>query len=194
MFDFIEGQLVQRTPTYVVINCNGVGYHINISIHTYSKLPEEDHCRLLTHFVVREDAQILYGFIDDEERHVFRNLISVSGIGANTARMILSSMSPNEVVESIISSNVSRLQSIKGIGAKSAQRIIVDLKDKIDKSGISKEFLKIPHNTKKDEALSALIMLGFSRIVAEKAIFKIFESEGTSQTVEQIIKEALKIL
>jgi len=194
MFDFIQGQIVEKNPTYVVLECNGVGYMIHISINTFSKLSDSNQCRLLTHFVVREDAQLLYGFFDKEERHLFRLLITVSGIGANTARMILSSLSPDEIVQAITSNNVPVLQSVKGIGTKSAQRIIIELKDKIGKSGISQENLKLPHNTQKEEALSALIMLGFSRNVAEKAIIKIFESKGTALSVEQLTKEALKIL
>ncbi|MFC2100946.1 Holliday junction branch migration protein RuvA [Bacteroidota bacterium] len=194
MFDFIQGQIVDKNPAYVVLDCNGIGYMIHISINTYSKLSDKKQCRLLTHFVVREDAQLLYGFYEQEERHLFRLLITVSGVGANTARMILSSLSPDEIVQAIIGNDISLLQSVKGIGAKSAQRIIIELKDKIGKSGISQENLNIPHNTKKDEALSALIMLGFTRNIAEKAINKIFISKGSAISVEQLIKEALKIL
>lgn len=149
---------------------------------------------MFAHLVVREDALVLYGFADEKERQVFRQLISVSGVGANTARLILSSLSPDEVAEAIITANVRVLQSIKGIGTKSAQRIIVDLKDKMGKDDGMHEFLGIAHNTAKEEALSALIMLGFNKIQAGKALDQISKVSPSGLTVEQLIKEALKIL
>lgn len=194
MYSYIEGKLVEKNLTNVVIESNGIGYLINISLHTYSLLGDEEKCKLYTHFVVREDAQLLYGFAEEEERKLFRHLISVSGVGANTARLILSSLSPNELYEAIISNNVPVLQSIKGIGSKTAQRIIVDLRDKLEKEGIPTEKLGIQHNTKKDEALSGLIILGFNKNTAEKALNRILQTENKDLLVEQLIKSALKIL
>lgn len=194
MYSYIEGKLVEKNLTNVVIESNGIGYLINISLHTYSLLGDEEKCKLYTHFVVREDAQLLYGFAEEEERKLFRHLISVSGVGANTARLILSSLSPNELYEAIISNNVPVLQSIKGIGSKTAQRIIVDLRDKLEKEGIPTEKLGIQHNTKKDEALSGLIILGFNKNTAEKALNRILQTENKDLSVEQLIKSALKIL
>lgn len=194
MYSYIEGKLVEKNLTNVVIESNGIGYLINISLNTYSLLGDEEKCKLYTHFIVREDAQLLYGFAEEEERKLFRHLISVSGVGANTARLILSSLSPNELYEAIISNNVSVLQSIKGIGSKTAQRIIVDLRDKLEKEGIPTEKLGIQHNTKKDEALSGLIILGFNKNTAEKALNRILQTENKDLSVEQLIKSALKIL
>jgi Holliday junction DNA helicase RuvA len=194
MYSYIEGKLVEKNLTNVVIESNGIGYLINISLNTYSLLGDEEKCKLYTHFIVREDAQLLYGFAEEEERKLFRHLISVSGVGANTARLILSSLSPNELYEAIISNNVPVLQSIKGIGSKTAQRIIVDLRDKLEKEGIPTEKLGIQHNTKKDEALSGLIILGFNKNTAEKALTKILQTENKDLSVEQLIKSALKIL
>ncbi len=194
MYSYIEGKLVEKNLTNVVIESNGIGYLINISLNTYSLLGDEEKCKLYTHFIVREDAQLLYGFADEEERKLFRHLISVSGVGANTARLILSSLSPNELYEAIISNNVPVLQSIKGIGSKTAQRIIVDLQDKLEKEKIPTEKLGIQHNTKKDEALSGLIILGFNKNTAEKALNRILQTENKDLSVEQLIKSALKIL
>ncbi len=194
MYSYIKGKLVEKNLTNVVIESNGIGYLINISLNTYSLLGDEEKCKLYTHFVVREDAQLLYGFAEEEERKLFRHLISVSGVGANTARLILSSLSPNELYEAIISNNVPVLQSIKGIGSKTAQRIIVDLRDKLEKEGIPTEKLGIQHNTKKDEALSGLIILGFNKNTAEKALNRILQTENKDLSVEQLIKSALKIL
>jgi holliday junction DNA helicase RuvA len=194
MYAYFEGKLVNITPAGAVVDCNGVGYSMNISLNTYSKLKDKSTCRMFTHLVVREDALVLYGFADEKERQVFRQLISVSGVGANTARLILSSLSPDEVAEAIITENVRILQSIKGIGTKSAQRIIVDLKDKMGKDDGMHEFSGIAHNTAKEEALSALIMLGFNKIQAAKALDHISKVSLSGLSVEQLIKEALKIL
>jgi Holliday junction DNA helicase RuvA len=194
MYSYFEGKLVDISPAAAVVECNGVGYALNISLNTYSKLKDKATCRMFTHMVVREDALVLYGFADERERLVFRQLISVSGVGANTARLILSSLSPDEVAEAIITENVRVLQSIKGIGTKSAQRIIVDLKDKMGKDDGMHEFLGLAHNTAKDEALSALIMLGFNKIQAAKALDNIIKVSPSGLTVEHLIKEALKIL
>ena len=194
MYSYFEGKLVDISPAAAVVECNGVGYALNISLNTYSKLKDKETCRMFSHMVVREDALVLYGFADERERLVFRQLISVSGVGANTARLILSSLSPDEVAEAIITENVRVLQSIKGIGTKSAQRIIVDLKDKMGKDDGMHEFLGLAHNTAKDEALSALIMLGFNKIQAAKALDNIIKVSPSGLTVEHLIKEALKIL
>jgi holliday junction DNA helicase RuvA len=194
MYEFIKGRLTEKTPTYAVIEANGVGYLLHISLHTYSLLKEEEHCTLLTHLVVREDAMILFGFAEPDERELFRQLIGVSGIGPNTARMILSSVPPAEIIQAIVTGNAPLLQSVKGIGSKTAQRLIVELKDKLSKDLTPYEKMTGGHNTKKDEALSGLIILGFSKMVAEKALTKVIEKEGSALPVEQLIRHALKIL
>ena len=199
MYSFIEGKLVEKKPTYVVVNCNGIGYLLNISLHTYSMLPDPSDkspvsCRLLAHLIVREDAHVLFGFSSEEERALFRQLITVSGIGANTARLIFSSLTPAEISSAIVRGETSLIQSVKGIGSKTAQRIIVDLKDKLEKTGIAGEFLETPYNTKKDEALSGLIMLGFNKTLAEKTIDKIIRTEGSGLSVEELIKNSLRML
>lgn len=194
MYAFIEGTVVSLNPAAAVLNCRGVGYEIAISLNTYSFIKDKSECRLLTHLVVREDAHILFGFATENERSLFRHLITVSGIGANTARLILSSLPPNELSDAIIQGKTATLQRIKGIGGKTAQRIIIDLKDKLMKDTGIKEILGSTHNTSKEEALSALTLLGFNKSLAEKTIDKILESEGNSISVEQLIKSALKIL
>lgn len=193
MYEFIEGEIVQKTPASVVIKDGGMAYLIHISLHSFSTLSDPPFQRLYLHQVVREDAHILYGFTSPEEREIFRQLLSVSGIGPNTARIILSSLSPDEVREAILQGNVPVLQGIKGIGAKTAQRVIVDLKDKIGKSeGLDELFLS-ERNTIREEALSALVALGFGKKQVEKAVGKLL-SEKPAQTVEELIKEALKLL
>jgi holliday junction DNA helicase RuvA len=194
MYEYLEGSIAVLNPTNAVIDCNGVGYLTNISLNTFTKLQGQSRVRLFVHLAVREDAHILYGFADETEREVFRHLITVSGVGANTARLILSSLGPGEVAEAIIHENVKVLQGIKGIGAKSAQRIIVDLKDKLAKYTGAKEISGILHNTSRDEALSALVMLGFNKTIAEKTIDHIQRTEGILIPVEHLIKQALKML
>ncbi|MEI6455664.1 MAG: Holliday junction branch migration protein RuvA [bacterium] len=194
MYEFIKGKLTEKNPAYAVIDVQGVGYILNISIHTYSQITENEHCTLYTHLVVREDEMLLFGFAEKEERELFRQLISVSGVGVSTARIILSSLSPHEVCRAITEGNAPLLQSIKGIGTKTAQRIIIDLKDKLSRDLIPQEKVGFLHNTKKEEALSGLIILGFPKMVAEKALNRIIGSEGTGLSVEQLIKQALKIL
>ncbi len=194
MYEFIQGRLVEKNPGYAVLETNGIGYLLNISIHTYSMLREDERCTLYTHLVVREDDMLLYGFADRSERELFRQLISVSGVGVNTARIILSSLSPDEVMHAIADGDAIQLQRIKGIGAKTAQRIIIDLKDKVPRTLIPHEKSGFMHNTKKEEALSGLIILGFPKMLADKALNKIIETEGTGLTVEQLIKQALKVL
>lgn len=186
--------MAEKTPTYAVIDCGGVGYLLHISLNTFTKIGSSEKCKLFAHLAIREDAHVLYGFADQEERHLFRHLISVSGVGASTARMILSSLSPIEIQQAIMSGNVAQLKSIKGIGEKSAQRIIVDLKGKLGKDDMPMEFFTPANNTTREEALSALVMLGFAKNVAEKALDKVIKIEGTGATVEQLIKQALKNL
>ncbi|MGE0562415.1 MAG: Holliday junction branch migration protein RuvA [Flavobacteriales bacterium] len=189
----IKGRLIEKTPTYVVIDCGGVGYHLHISLNTFSKIDNDENCLLFTHYVVREDAHLLYGFKEKSERELFRQLISVSGVGSSTAMMILSSLSPDETKVAIISGNVNVLKSVKGIGLKSAERIIIDLRDKIGKSDGTEIFSTTSNNTIKEEALSALVMLGFSKIPAEKVLTKIM-AETSVLTVEELIKRTLKSL
>jgi len=193
MITHIEGKLVEKNPTDVVIDCNGVGYFINISLHTFSQIPDRENLRLYTYLQVREDSQSLYGFSSKTEREIFKLLISVSGIGANTARTMLSSLTPEQVKEGIASGDVGLIQSVKGIGLKTAQRVIIDLKDKVLKVYGIDELSLIPNNTSKDEALSALDVLGFNKKQSEKVVDRILHAQPDAG-VEQIIKEALKNL
>jgi len=193
MITHIEGKLVEKNLTDVVIDCNGVGYTLNISLHTYSQIPDHEKLKLYTHLLVREDSHTLYGFSSIAEREIFKMLISVSGVGASTARTMLSSLSPKQVREGIAMGDVALIQSIKGIGAKTAQRVILDLKDKILKVYDIDEVSFVKNNTVKDEALSALEVLGFVRKQSERIIDKII-TNNPDANVETIIKEALKNL
>ena len=193
MYEYINGKIVEVTPTYVVIEASGVGYFINISLYSYAEIQKLDECRIYLHQVIREDAHVLFGFYSKNEREIFRQLISVSGVGANTARMMLSSISPYEIQHAIIEENVNVLKKIKGIGAKSAERIIVDLKDKMGKVSGEHEIFTTKDNTIEEEALSALVLLGFNKNVVKKAIHKIL-TEHRDFSVEDVIKTALKIL
>lgn len=189
----LKGRLIEKTPTYVIIDCSGVGYQVNISLHTFEQLGNDELCLLYTHLIIREDAHLLYGFKDKNERELFRLLISVSGVGSATAMVILSSLTTTEVKTAIGSGDVNTLKRVKGIGAKSAERIIIDLRDKIDKIGENDINFAVSNNTIKDEALSALIMLGFAKKPAEVALNKVLAvSEDLS--VEQLIKQTLKSL
>ncbi|MES2274413.1 MAG: Holliday junction branch migration protein RuvA [Bacteroidota bacterium] len=194
MYAYIDGKLVFKSPAYVVIDAGGVGYHINISLNTYSKLGEGEKCKLFTWLHVKEDAHTLYGFIEEAERRLFLHLISVSGIGPNTGRMILSSITPQEIQAAIVGGNVSQIQRIKGIGPKSAQRMILELQDKLKKDGPDTLTMMPVNITAKDEALSALVMLGFARNPAEKVLDQEINKNGGNLTVEQLIKFALKSL
>ncbi|MEI6885252.1 MAG: Holliday junction branch migration protein RuvA [Bacteroidota bacterium] len=194
MYEYLKGRLVEKNAAYAVIDCNGVGYYLNISVYTYSRLDDKEACLLYTHLVVREDAHMLFGFIDTGERELFRQLISVSGVGVNTARIILSSLNPSEVAQAIVEGNAPMLQRIKGIGSKTAERIIIDLKNKLSKTLIPSEKSGVLHNTNREEALSALSILGFPKVLAEKVLNKIIESEGSGLSVEQLIKQALRLL
>jgi len=193
MISYIKGEIADKFPTHVIIDVQGIGYHINISLNTYSQIAEQKQILLHIHEIIREDTHELYGFYSVREREVFRHLISVSGIGANTARMILSSLQVEELEQVIIAGNVNALKSIKGIGLKTAQRVIVDLKDKIGKSASTAEIFTPADNTIKNEALSALVMLGFTRNASEKAIDKVLKTSG-NKAVEEVIKLALKQL
>jgi len=193
MISHLKGKLVEKNPTDVVIECNGVGYFLNISLNTYSQIPNEENLHLFTHLQIKEDAHTLFGFATKAEREIFRLLISVSGIGASTARTLLSSLTPQQVQEAIVGEDVALIQSIKGIGAKTAQRVIIELKDKIVKTYHLDEVSTIRNNTSKDEALSALEVLGFAKKQAEKEVDKIVRMQPEA-TVEEIIKQALKNL
>lgn len=193
MIAHIQGKLVEKTPTEVVIDCGGVGYHINISLHTYSLLPASDFIKLYTHVQIKEDAHTLFGFMEKTEREIFKMMLTVSGIGASIARTMLSSLEPKQIIQAIASGDVPTIQSIKGIGAKTAQRVIIELKDKVLKLYDLEEVSLIQNNTNKDEALSALEVLGFLRKNAEKVVDKIAK-ENPDATVEFIIKQALKNL
>lgn len=195
MISHIKGKLVEKTPTYVVIECNGVGYSMHISLNTYSKIGNQEECKLFTEQVyVRDDLPRFYGFSEGAERNLFRQLISVSGVGGTSAIMMLSSLSSSEIQEAIVSGNVALLKSIKGIGEKTAQRIIVDLKGKLGKDDLGSDFFSTSNNTLREEALSALVMLGFAKNTAEKAVDKSLKAGGNAQSVEQLIKLALKNL
>jgi Holliday junction DNA helicase RuvA len=193
MYEYISGKLTEITPAYAVVENNGIGYIINISLSTYSKINGTENCQLYLHHVIREDAQLFFGFSTRQERELFRQLISVSGVGPNTARMMLSSLSAEEIQRAIMGANILLLKGIKGIGQKTAERIIVDLRDKIAKIGGQEEIFKGAHNTMRDEALSALLMLGFPRNVSEKALDKLL-SEKAGMTAEELVKQALKQL
>jgi Holliday junction DNA helicase RuvA len=194
MYAYIDGKLVFKSPAYVVIDAGGVGYHINISLNTYSRLDNLERCKLFTWLHVKEDAHTLYGFAEEGERRLFLHLISVSGIGPNIGRMILSSITPQEIQAAIVGGNVSQIQRIKGIGPKSAQRMILELQDKLKKDGPDTLTMVPVSVTAKDEALSALVMLGFARNAAEKALDQEINKTGGNLTVEQLIKSALKSL
>lgn len=193
MIAHIQGRLVEKTPTEVVIDCNGVGYQINISLHTYSLLPATENVKLYTYLQIKEDGHTLFGFMEKSEREIFKLLLSVSGIGAGIARTMLSSLDPGQVIQALASGDVATIQSVKGIGGKTAQRAILDLKDKVLKVYDLDEVSVSANNTNREEALSALEVLGFNKKLAEKAVEKIVK-ENPGATVEAIIKSALKNL
>jgi Holliday junction DNA helicase RuvA len=193
MIAHLQGKLVEKTPTHVIIDCGGVGYHVNISLHTYSLLPNTDFIKLFTHLQIKEDSHTLFGFVEKSEREIFKMLLSVSGIGASIARTMLSSLDPKQITNAIALGDVVTIQSIKGIGSKTAQRVILDLKDKVLKLYDLDEVSMSQSNTNRDEALSALEVLGFVRKASEKIIEKIVK-EDPEASVETIIKKALKNL
>ena len=195
MIYHIEGKLVEKTPTYAVIDAGGVGYVMQISLNTFTKIGDNEKCKLYTEqLYVRDDMPRFFGFYDIAERNLFRMLVSVSGVGGTSALLMLSSLSAAEIQGAIATGNVALIKSVKGIGEKTAQRIIVDLKGKMGKEELSSEFFVSSSNTLKEEALSALVMLGFNKLAADKVLDKIIRTEGTGQTVEQLIKAALKNL
>lgn len=191
MYEYLKGEIIELNPTYLVLENSGIGYFINISVNTYSKLAEQKTCLVYIHQVIREDAHVFFGFADKKEREIFLQLISVSGIGANTARMMLSSLSPEEVRSAILQNNIALLKSIKGIGLKTAERIIVDLRDKVGKITDESEIVVTINNTIKDEALSALVMLGFPKAKIDKLLSDILK-DNKNMTVEELVKESLK--
>lgn len=194
MITHISGKLIEKNPTHAIIECNGVGYFLNISLNTFSKIPDKENLLLYTHFNVREDSHTLFGFFDKLEREIFRLLVSVSGVGPSIARTMLSSMDCEQIQHAIASGDIPTIQSVKGIGAKTAQRVIIDLKDKILKTySLSEESLEHGHNTIKNEALSALEVLGFTKRQVEKLVQKIIQ-ETPDIALEDVIKKALKNL
>lgn len=199
MYHYISGKIRSLNPTTVVVDNQGIGYAIQISLHTYTKIKDLQEVQLFTHCIIKTESQAtslfgIYGFADEQEKNVFMDLVSVSGVGNNTAQLILSSFEPGDLIQAIGTGNIAALQKVKGIGNKTAQRIIIDLKDKILKSAGDVKFTAVAGNTLKDESLSALLTLGFNRISAEKAIDKALKNSSSETTVEQIIKAALGFL
>jgi len=191
MISHIHGKLIEKTPTYVVVDINGVGYHVKISLQTFSSIDGE-FCKLYTHLSVKEDSHTLFGFYDDSERKLFRQLISVSGVGPSTAQVILSTYSVEEIINYIVTADVTAVKSVKGIGAKTAQRIIIDLKDKVSKNSSSSDLLfEKLDNTIKTEALSALLALGFGKKSAEQKLDKVLKENSEIVNVEELVKTAL---
>ena len=193
MIAHLQGKLIEKTPTEVIIDCGGVGYHVNISLHTYSLIPQTDTIKLFTYLQIKEDSHTLFGFVEKSEREIFKMLLSVSGIGASIARTMLSSLDPKQIIQALAVGDVATIQSIKGIGMKTAQRAILDLKDKVLKLYDIDEVSMFQNNTNKEEALCALEVLGFNKKLAEKVVDKIVNLDSES-TVESIIKQALKNL
>ena len=193
MIAHLQGKLIEKSPTEVIIDCGGVGYHVNISLHTYSLLPQSETIKLFTYLQIKEDSHTLFGFVEKSEREIFKMLLSVSGIGASIARTMLSSLEPKQIIQALAVGDTGTIQSIKGIGNKTAQRAILDLKDKVLKLYDLDEVSMSQSNTNKDEALSALEVLGFNRKLAEKVVEKVFISDPQA-SVESIIKQALKNL
>lgn len=195
MISFIEGSIAEKEPTHVVIDVGGVGYHINISLTTYSSIKTLEKVKLFTYLHVKEDSQTLYGFDTKEERKVFLHLLSINGVGPSTGLMIQSSLDPRELFAAIVHEDAITIQSVKGIGGKTAQRIILELKDKFRKEGILDESVDLMpeyDNTIRDEALSALVTLGISKMVAEKSVASILKTSRGEITLEDLIKQALK--
>lgn len=194
MYEYFKGKLVFKAPTHVVLEVGGIGYYLHISLTTFSQIKDLEECKLFASFQVREDSQTLYGFATEAERHLFEHLISVSGIGPNTGRMMLSSITPEEIQQAIVAGQVNVIQKIKGIGPKTAQRVILELQDKLKKQGPDALIpLPVSKTSAVEEALTALVMLGFGKPQADKALQAI-HSADPDQTVEQLIKAALKRL
>jgi Holliday junction DNA helicase RuvA len=195
MIAFLKGRLAHKDPTFVIIDVNGVGYHVNISLQTYSDIKEQENILLFTHLAIREDAHILFGFSNEAERRLFQQLISVNGIGPSTAIVMLSYMNSQELKTAIVQENTAALQAIKGIGGKTAQRVIIDLKDKLKKESWEENQPTVSlgqHNTVRKEALSALLTLGLPKAVAEKSVDAVLKKSGNTITLEDLVKQALK--
>ena len=191
MYEYIQGRIAELTPTYVVIDNGGIGYMILISLNTYTALSGKEQAIIFLHHIVREDAQLFYGFASKTEREVFRLLLTVSGVGAGTARMILSSLNASELRDAVLTGNVNIIKGVKGVGLKTAERVIVDLKDKIGKTEANTDFLFAQSNTNREEALSALVALGFQKNLVEKLLDKLLKEDPTMK-VEDMVKKALK--
>ncbi|MDR2084565.1 MAG: Holliday junction branch migration protein RuvA [Bacteroidales bacterium] len=194
MYEYITGKLVYSNPSYAIIECGGIGYNIQISVNTYALIKDQTNIKLFLHHILREDNESLFGFFDEKERILFRHLITVSGVGANTGRVILSSMNSAELYSVIVNKDSRRLKSVKGIGEKTAQRIVLDLADKLLKENFDAANIGPLHNNYANEALSALTVLGFPRLSVEKALKKVIETKGADLGVEELVKETLKIL
>lgn len=192
MFAYIEGELVYKSPSLVYLFVNGIGYEVNITLQTYSKIQSLEKCRLYTHLQIREDAWVMYGFADEPERETFRYLLGISGVGTSTARIILSSLTPSELERVVAMEDTRTLEKVKGIGAKTAQRIILELKGKLHLQENNEAIAPAMHNTKEEDALFALINLGINKAIAEGALKKIKDS--SSMTTEELIKQALRVL
>ncbi len=193
MYEYFNGKLAYKAPTHVVIDVSGIGYYVHISLYTFSQIKDQENCKLFISLQVREDSHTLYGFATEGEKKLFENLISVSGIGPNTGRMILSSNTPDEIQSAIVNGQVALIQKIKGIGPKTAQRLILELQDKLKKQGVETLSTTIQSQSVPDEALSALVMLGFNKVTAEKVLNTILKTES-NLSVEDMIKLALKRL
>lgn len=193
MYEYLNGKLVEKHPTHVIVDVGGVGYHVHISLHTFEQLKDQEAARLYVSLQIKEDAHTLYGFADKGERKLFHHLISVSGIGANTGRMILSSINPLEIQAAIVNGDVKQIQRIKGIGPKSAQRLILELQDKLKKDGEGALTAIATPSSSREEALAALLVLGYNKVQSEKALDQIMKTNAGT-TVEGLIKTALKII
>lgn len=193
MIAYLKGEITFKSPTYILVEAAGVGYHVNISLHTYSQIEKLEHVKILTHLHIKEDSHTIYGFAEATERSLFVHLISVSGIGPSTAQVLLSSMNPEEVRSAIVGENVASFKKVKGIGPKTAKRIILDLKDKMVKESGDAPLSLLPQdNTIREEALSALVALGFARVHVQKVLNKVLKEQPTIDNVENLIKLALK--
>lgn len=195
MFAYLKGKLAHKDPTYVILDIGGVGYEVKISLNTFSKIKDQENIQLFTHFHVKEDAQTLFGFADTHEKQTFLHLISISGVGPSTGLMVLSSLNPQEVEQAILGEDVRTIQAVKGIGAKTAQRIILELKDKVGKDSAGGDLLDLPisrQNTTRNEALAALVTLGINKAAAQKSIDKILKESSSDISLEELIKLALK--
>jgi len=195
MFAYLKGKLAHKDPTFVILDINGVGYEVKISLNTFSKIKDQENIQLFTHFYVKEDAQVLFGFADIHEKQTFLHLVSISGVGPSTGLMVLSSLTPQEVEQAILSEDVLTIQGVKGIGAKTAQRIILELKDKVGKDNSGGDLLNLPisrQNTTRNEALAALVTLGINKAAAQKSVDKVLKGSSSDISLEDLIKLALK--